>query len=706
MNTALRTRLLPAIVFLALWCFHLHSAGGALVPYRDTGEMVTNAQTLGIAHPPGYPLYILLGKISTYAFPGNPSYRVNLLSALASALAGTVLYFLLAVSGGTMAGICGALFWATSPIFWEASSLSEMYTVGIVFVILIFVLMRRASVPWALVAFLWGASLGVRTDYLLLAPAFLLLMARRKEWGQVPLSAGFFFLGLFVFLYMPLRSAQQPWVDWNNPEVISNFIGSLLRRSHGGTLDLLSRNYQAGENFMSEMVLFLKNSGGAFTWLGLPLAALGLRRLYGREKDFFHFLLLNFVLFGPVFIYLANMPPNSHAVAIVEAHYIVPQLIFLIWAVEGLRSMGDVKLFHSAASRAVAAALVVALVGMNAAAHRGRGDKRWNFYGRDATINTFRSAVPNSIGIVREDVPLFALWEKTLVSRRRLDVTPVGQGLSASPWYHEMLAHAGQSAALGKLAEPGDWARLLRDNPGRPVWISGDANYNGAATPRPWGMVSYLSGPPFPAEADPLRDFCVVRGDRRQDRRADFFSSNILSNYARAMARRSSLLLGDKKWDETESALQWARTFDPEFPTAAYHLGFVAFQKGDYARAEWYDAEATRLFEKLFDRARYYKSLPDVVDGLRQEAGDVWVHRGVLAEKRSDLDAARRCYGQAIALNPRSAQAHYNLAVTFWNRDWTQAAAHMEKAAALDPQNPQYRAYLERARRLQMGKVP
>lgn len=677
------------------------------MPYRDTGEMVTNAQTLGIAHPPGYPLYILAGKIATTVFPGNPSYRVNLLSALASALAGTVLYFLLAVSGGAAAGVCGVLLWATSTIFWEVSSLSEMYSLGIIFVILMFLLLRWTAVPWALVAFLWGAGLGVRSDYLLLAPALLLLMIRRRDWNQIPAAAGCFFLGLSVYLYMPLRSSQQPWVDWNNPEVLSNFIASLMRRSHGGTLDLLSKNYQSGENFLSEMVLFLKDSGGAFTWLGFPLAALGLRRLYSRERDFFYFLLFNFILFGPVFIYLANMPPNPHALAIVEAHYLVPQLILLVWCVEGLRVIGSAKQFHSPAVRAAAALAVVALVGMNASAHRGRGDKRWNFYGRDAAINTFRSAIPDSIGIVREDVPLFALWEKTLVSRQRLDVTPVGQGLAASPWYHEMLGHAGQSAALGKLTEPGDWRRLAQDNPTRPIWISGDANYNGAESLRPWGMVSYLSGFPLSsAEPDLLRDFCVVRGDRRQDRRADFFSSSILSGYARAMSRRTSLLLRDKKWDEAEYALQWARALDPEFPTAAYHLGFIAFQKGDLARAEQYDAQATRLFDKLFERARYYKSLPEVVNGLRQEAGEVWIHRGVLAEKRSSLDEARGCYGRAIALNPRSAQAHYNLAVTFWNRDWNQAAIHMETAAALAPENPQYRAYLERARQFQTGKAP
>lgn len=173
-------RFAPFVLFLALWGFHMFFAGGALVPYRDTGEMVTNAATLGVAHPPGYPLYTLMGKSAAAVFPGNPSYRVNLLSALASALAGTVLFFLLAPEGAAAAAL-GAGLWATSTVFWELSSVSEMYTVGVLIAVLLFILLRHEKIPWALAAFLWGAGLGVRTDFLLLAPALFWMMARRRD---------------------------------------------------------------------------------------------------------------------------------------------------------------------------------------------------------------------------------------------------------------------------------------------------------------------------------------------------------------------------------------------------------------------------------------------------------------------------------------------------------------------------------------------
>src|SRR5258707_15234108 len=52
------------------------------VPTGDSGELITVAGVLGIAHPPGYPLFSMLGHLFTPLPSGSPPLRVNLLSAL------------------------------------------------------------------------------------------------------------------------------------------------------------------------------------------------------------------------------------------------------------------------------------------------------------------------------------------------------------------------------------------------------------------------------------------------------------------------------------------------------------------------------------------------------------------------------------------------------------------------------------------------
>ena len=61
----------------------------------DSGELISAAYTLGIAHPPGYPLYCLLGKLFTFLPFGNIAYRVNLLSAFFASLTVGMVYRIL-----------------------------------------------------------------------------------------------------------------------------------------------------------------------------------------------------------------------------------------------------------------------------------------------------------------------------------------------------------------------------------------------------------------------------------------------------------------------------------------------------------------------------------------------------------------------------------------------------------------------------------
>ena len=65
------------------------------VPVGDGGELICSAHGLGIAHPTGYPLFCLLGRIFSIALPlGNIAVRVNAMSVLFAALTSLIVYFL------------------------------------------------------------------------------------------------------------------------------------------------------------------------------------------------------------------------------------------------------------------------------------------------------------------------------------------------------------------------------------------------------------------------------------------------------------------------------------------------------------------------------------------------------------------------------------------------------------------------------------
>jgi hypothetical protein len=72
------------------------------VNFTDSGELITVAWAGGIAHPPGYPLYTILGTGVVHLPLGNPAWRMNMLSALLAALAVGLFYGLIT---DTLAGM-------------------------------------------------------------------------------------------------------------------------------------------------------------------------------------------------------------------------------------------------------------------------------------------------------------------------------------------------------------------------------------------------------------------------------------------------------------------------------------------------------------------------------------------------------------------------------------------------------------------------
>src|SRR3954463_15245087 len=85
--------ILAPILFLSSFLIYLLTLNGTIPAYRDSGDMINAVSTLGIAHPPGYPLYVVLATLFTALFPSaHAAYRVNLFSAVCSAGAAVLLY--------------------------------------------------------------------------------------------------------------------------------------------------------------------------------------------------------------------------------------------------------------------------------------------------------------------------------------------------------------------------------------------------------------------------------------------------------------------------------------------------------------------------------------------------------------------------------------------------------------------------------------
>ena len=221
-------RTLAAVLFLVAQLLYLRTMAPTF-SFWDCGEFIATAVTLGIPHPPGAPLFLLLGRLfSMIPFFSDTGARVNLISTLASA-ATIMLTYLIIVRLITLyrcstpdlwsvaekvsaygGGIIGALALALSDSFWFNAVEAEVYALSSLFTALVVWLMLRwyeeAPEPgnerWLLlVMYIIGLSIGVHLLSLLAVFPVVLVYYFKKHTVSLKslsllllASSGLFFL--------------------------------------------------------------------------------------------------------------------------------------------------------------------------------------------------------------------------------------------------------------------------------------------------------------------------------------------------------------------------------------------------------------------------------------------------------------------------------------------------------------------------------
>ncbi|MBN2225318.1 MAG: DUF2723 domain-containing protein [Deltaproteobacteria bacterium] len=237
---------LPGLIFLVSFVVNLSTLCPTFY-WRDSAEFVDAAFALGVAHPAGFPTYLPLANLMTYLPFGPIAFKINLLSALMGAGAATALFFLTRklivildgeINGRSLLFSCAtALTFAFSFSLWESSVSAEVYAgMGLVSALLLL-----WSIVWAETAdlrflmagsFLLGLGAGLHATAGFFLPALLLFVVLnykgRLKPADLVMALFFFVIGFSVYIYLPLRSAAGPRIDWGNPRTLEGFLVQIL----------------------------------------------------------------------------------------------------------------------------------------------------------------------------------------------------------------------------------------------------------------------------------------------------------------------------------------------------------------------------------------------------------------------------------------------------------------------------------------------
>ena len=118
----------------------------------DGGELITAAVTTGIPHPPGYPTYVILGKLASLVPLGTIAWRFNLFSAVCASAAvsfvcATLLDLLPSSKNKEIVSIAAALCAAFAPLFWGQALIAEVYALNILFLSIFLWSLRGGRAP-------------------------------------------------------------------------------------------------------------------------------------------------------------------------------------------------------------------------------------------------------------------------------------------------------------------------------------------------------------------------------------------------------------------------------------------------------------------------------------------------------------------------------------------------------------------------------
>ena len=266
------------------------------VAFGDWGEMATVPHVLGVAHPTGYPTYIVMAWLAELVPIGSVAFRANLLSAVyVSVTLATLSLISLRLGVRPVLAIAAALAMGAVGTVWAAATVSEVNPLHLMFVSLI---IHRALV-WAdrrtrndllIGAVLIGLALGNHLLMLFIAPfvAVFILWAGRRELIARPLwlllAAGAGALGLAVYLYIPLAALGSPPLPYNHPTTLDGVIWLVTGVQFRGQFDFLAA--RGPGDFVAALPTLWALLVARATVVVPVLGALGLARLAWRRPAF------------------------------------------------------------------------------------------------------------------------------------------------------------------------------------------------------------------------------------------------------------------------------------------------------------------------------------------------------------------------------------------------------------------------------------
>lgn len=531
-------RMIAGFILLITLIINLKTMAPTL-SFWDCGEFIACASILGIPHPPGSPLYIILGRVfSIMPFFADISARINFLSAASGAVAAMLAYLVTfrmikywyrsddfvgwPVAIARIGAIIGASMFAFGKTNWNNSVEAEVYTLSMMILILIvwsflnWLDNHRSflSDRWlVLITFLGFLSTGIHMTVFLFLPAIFLgviiaspkfrkdfrfyitgfslllvtvnldwflwasalwltaviigsLISKNRMWKFSLAMMLAMIIGFSAQLYTPIRSAEKPSINQNNPSSSYAAFRNFLERKQYSQENMVVRAMTRRAEWGNQLGNFPRMgfwgffsdqygvSGRAFAFV-FVIGAFGIFELLRRKPSVGGPLLLMLFLGTLFLIWYMNFAdgtmqnPTSgdgHIEVRDRDYFFTPGFVLFGIAiglgVAGLMETARESLPRSGTMRTVTLGILSGLILFSAApvvANYHESDRSGNYIPYDFARNLLMSCDYNAVLFIAGDNDTFPIWCAQEVYGIRPDVKAVNLALSNADWYMQQI---------------------------------------------------------------------------------------------------------------------------------------------------------------------------------------------------------------------------------------------------------------------------
>lgn len=429
----------------------------------DGGDLLAAAHSMGIPHPSGYPTFMLLLKGFSIICPwGDLAFRGNLLSASLGVTSAALLYWFvyrisLRLDPGippllrALAASFSALTFATAPLVWSQSVITEVYSlnaafVGLLFVESVFLTQSGRKSRGLLVGTGLTIGLGLGNHLSLLAIVLPLaawvIYQRRLRFSSVCILCIGLLIGLSVYIYIPIRAASNPVINWGDAETFKNFYWLVSGKAY--------QEYILGIPFNSigwKIISWLELIFQQLNPLGIFLAAAGISVLMRFQRPF---LIATGISALGLLVYSMTYNTFDSYVLAIPAIFVIAvyaglglnriTTIWLSWVHENKDGLNSIQVKRKALIGVLIGIAFLAVpfvaVMLNYDSQDRSDDKRALEYAERVL-----EAIPNGAVVVSDtEDRLFSLWYYGLTKYGDKETIQISSRLLRFDWYWHNLA--------------------------------------------------------------------------------------------------------------------------------------------------------------------------------------------------------------------------------------------------------------------------